>query len=141
MAVKNYDPKQVSLIVGSAPAHGYADGDFITVARNEDSFSLLVGSDGESTRSKSSNRSGKVTLRLMASSSFNDTLSELSAADEISGSAVFPLMVKDNFGTSIYTAATAWIAKPAEAAFGKEGGTREWVIETDELLAFAGGNN
>lgn len=141
MSVKTYDPKQVSVIVGSQPVGGFADGEFVTVERNEDAFSLLVGADGESTRAKNANRSGKVTIRLLASSASNDYLSELQVADELSGNGVFGLMVKDARGTSIYTAATAWINKQPPAAFGKDAGTREWVIETDELIAFAGGNN
>lgn len=140
MSVKHYDPKKVSVIVGSQPVAGFADGEFVTCERNEDGFTLLTGADGESTRAKNANRSGKITIRLLASSASNDYLSALQLADELAGNATFGVMVKDGFGTSIYTAATAWINKTPPAAFGKEAGTREWVLETDELIAFAGGN-
>jgi hypothetical protein len=141
MSVKHYDPKKVSVIYGSQIITGFADGDFVTVERNEDAFSLLVGADGESTRSKNSNKSGKVTLRLLSSSASNDYLSEMQLADELSGNAPSGLMIKDTFGTSIATAATAWITKQPSSAYGKEAGTREWVIETDELIQFTGGNS
>ncbi len=141
MTVKTYDPKEVSVIIGSQPLGGFADGDFVTVERNEDGWSLLVGADGETTRAKNANKAGKITVRLLASSASNDYLSELQIADELSGSATFGLMVKDNRGTSIYAAATAWINKQPPAAFGKDAGTREWVIETDELIPKAGGSN
>lgn len=140
MSVKNYDPKKVSVIVGSQPVTGFADGSFCKVARNEDGFSLLVGADGESTRAKNNNKSGKVTVTLLASSASNDYLSQLQLADELSGNATVGLLIKDNQGRSLYTAATAWVTKQPEADFGKDAGTREWVLETDELIQFAGGN-
>lgn len=140
MTVKHYSSKEVSVIVGSSPLSGFADGDFCTVDRNEDAFELLVGADGEATRSLNSNKSGTVTIRLLASSASNDTLSELHQADQLSGRSTFGLMIRDNFGRSVYTAATAWVKKTPSAGFGKSAGTREWVIETDELIAYAGGN-
>lgn len=141
MSVKTYDPKAVSVIVGSQPVTGFAEGEFVKVERNEDGWSLLVGADGEATRAKNNNRSGKVTLTLLASSASNDYLSELQTADELSGNSTVGIMIKDTRGTSLYTAATAWIAKQAPASFGKDAGTREWVLETDELIQFAGGQS
>lgn len=134
-----YDPSKVSVIVGSQPVTGYADGDFVSVERSEESFSLLVGADGETTRAKNANKSGKIKITLMASSASNDYLSALQAADELGGNSPFPILIKDNSGKSLYTAATAWISKPASGTFGKEAGKREWEIATDELICFAGG--
>lgn len=138
--VKTYDPKKVSVIIGTHIASGFADGDFITVERDEDVWSTLTGADGETTRAKNANKSGKFTLRLLAASASNDVLSTLQLADEASGGGTFAVMVKDGSGRSLYAAAAAWISKAPSAAFGKEAGTREWVIATDELVPFAGGN-
>lgn len=140
MSVKTYDPKQISTIIGALPVTGFSDGDMVRIERNEDLWTLMVGADGESTRSKSANKSGKITLTLLASSDSNDYLSGLQAADELTGKGTFAVLIKDNFGRSLYSAATAWITKHPNAAFAKESGTREWVIETDELIAFTGGN-
>lgn len=140
MAVRSYDPKEVSVIVGSQPIGGFGDGDMVTITRNEDAWSMIVGATGETTRSKNANKSGTFTITLLASSESNDYLSELQLADELSGTATFSVYVKDNFGRSLYSAATAWIKKQADGSFGKESGTREWTIETDELIMFAGGN-
>lgn len=140
MAAKTYDPKQVAVVVGSRALSGFADGDMVVVDRTEDGFSLLVGADGESTRARSANKSGTFTISLLASSESNDYLSQLAIADEIAGGGTFAVAVKDNSGRSIYTAATAWIKKHPAGGFGKEAGTREWVIESDEILMFAAGN-
>jgi hypothetical protein len=140
MAVKNYDFKKVSVIAGSQPLQGFAEGDAVTIETNEDAWLLLNGADGESTRAKNNNRSGRVTVVLLGSSSSNDYLSALHTADQLSGNAPFPIMVKDNTGTSLHSAATAWIVKPPAATFGKEASTRTWIFETDELITFHGGN-
>lgn len=140
MAVKTYDPKQVSVIIGSQPMKGFSDGDFVTVERNEDNWTLMVGADGESTRSKNANKSGKITITLLGSSESNDYLSQLQLADELTGNGTFGGLIKDNRGRSLYTFATGWITKQPSAGFAKESPTREWVIETDELIPFTGGN-
>lgn len=140
MAVKTYDPKQIILIVGGNQMSGFADGTFITVERIEDAFSMQVGVDGEGTRSKSNNRSGRVTFSLMQSSDSNQVLSALALADDVSNAGAVPLMVKDNNGDSLYIAETAWIKKVADSPFAREAGPREWVMETDVLVANVAGN-
>jgi hypothetical protein len=140
MGVKTYDPKQVAVIVGGKILHGFGDGTFIVAERNEQAFNLKVGVDGEGTRAKSNNKSGKVTLTLMQSSGSNDDLSAFAVADELSNSGAVPLLIQDHSGRTLCTALTAWIQKYANAEFAKEVSTRSWVLETDELVIFDGGN-
>lgn len=140
MTVKTYDPTQVSLIVGGFNITGFADGSFVTVARNADAFALHIGTDGEGTRAKSSNKSGRITITLAQSSDSNAVLSAFLAADELSNTGVVPVLVKDSSGTSLFAAETAWIVKAPDAEFGRELGSREWIIETDNLAVFIGGN-
>lgn len=140
MALRQYDPKQISLIVGGKIITGYADGTFVTPERNEDAFMLKVGVDGEGSRSKNANKSGKITIVLMQTSPSNDYLSALALADELSGNGVVPALMKDNLGTTLVTALSAWVKKIANPEMAKEVGTRTWVIETDELNMLVGGN-
>lgn len=141
MGAKHYDPAQVKVTFGGHVVQGYADGTFVEVARNEQSFSLQVGTDGEGTRSKTNNKSGTVTLTLMQSSQSNDVLSGFSLADELSSAGVFPLSVVDKSGKTIVAAETAWIQKPADVEFSREATSRQWVFETDNLIMNIGGNN
>jgi Protein of unknown function (DUF3277) len=138
--VKTYDPKNVSLIVGGKIIGGFTDGTFIVAERNEQMWNLKVGVDGIGTRAKSNNRSGKVTVTLHQSSSSNDDLSGFATADELSNTGAVPVLLRDNLGTTLCTALTAWVQKFANAEFGKEVANRVWVLETDELIIFDGGN-
>lgn len=141
MAIKQYDPKKVAVIFAGLPLSGFAPGTFVKVEYNEDAFSLEVGADGETTRVKNANMSGKITVTLMASSASNDDLSDLAVADRVSGEGTFAGLIKDAKGTSNHAAATCWISKVPPAEYSKEGnGTREWVVETDELLSYVGGS-
>lgn len=138
--MQNFDPKKIAVTVAGQLIHGFAKGTFVKIGRDEDGFSLMVGADGESTRAKNANKAGKFTFTLLATSASNDYLTSLHLADELSGQSTFAVMVKDNRGTSLYAAATAWVVKPADAEWGVEAAQREWVIQTDELLPFAGGS-
>lgn len=140
MSVKSYDPAQVSVTFAGIIVEGYADGTFITAARNNQSFTLKVGSSGEGARAKSNDRSGMVTLTLMQNSASNDLLSAQMALDEASGDGIGSLLIKDLSGTTLCSAETAWLQKPADVEFAKEISDRQWVIETDVLNIFAGGN-
>lgn len=140
MAVRTYDPKLVTVIVGGKIMSGYSDGTFVLVERNEQAFALKVGVDGEGTRAKSNNRSGKITITLMNSSKSNDDLSAFAAADELDNSGAVPVMVKDNSGRTLCACETAWVQKVANAEFAKEANARTWVMETDVLNMFVAGN-
>lgn len=138
---RTWDPTQLVITFGGYHLTGYADGTFCNVERNEDMWSLQMGTDGTGTRSKSSNRSGRVTVTLMQSSPSNDVLSDFALADEATNGAALPLMVKDINGTSLYSAEKAWLVKTAPAEHGREATGREWVFETDELLVHVGSND
>lgn len=138
MAIKTFDIKQVSIIVGTRPMTGLADGTVVTVRRNEDAFTLQIGADGEGVRSKSNNRSGQIELNLQQGSDDNDFLSELAISDEVANGGVVPILVKDNLGNSLYGAESAWVRKVPDSEFARETGTRTWLFETAQLNVFVG---
>jgi hypothetical protein len=108
---------------------GFADGTFVSVARDADSWAKHVGADGEVSRAKSNNRTGTLKLTLAQTSNSNAILSGLVAADELTGDGVVPILIKDGSGTSLYFAGEGWVKKPADAEFGNEIGNREWTID------------
>lgn len=138
--LKTYDPKQVHVIVNGRSLTGFADGTFVKVSRDEDTFKLQVGADGEACRTKSNNRSGTYELTLQQSSEGNKILSDIALADETSNSGVVAVMVKDGSGNSLHTSESAWVQKPSDAEYGKDAGSRTWVLRTDDLVTYNGGN-
>lgn len=146
MALGKYDPSQVALIAVGVPVTGYAPGTFIVAERNEDSFNLTIGSDGEGCRTRTNNRSGRITFTLQQSSITNQLLSTALNLDENTpaGDGIAPSLIKDNTGLptaqTFVNAPESWLVKPANVEYSNEATTREWIVETDNLIMNVGGN-
>ncbi len=139
MTIKTYSPEDISISVFGRNLQNLADS-MVKIAYSEDAFTYTSGGDGEGTRNKNPNRSGTIVVTLKGSSDDNLFLSGIAAGDYISKLGTFAVMVKDNNGTSLYTAAEAWIQKPADADFSKEVTDREWTIMCHKLVMVNGGN-
>ncbi|NIQ92449.1 MAG: DUF3277 family protein [Deltaproteobacteria bacterium] len=138
--VWTYDPGQVSVSVGDFDITGFQPGTMVTVERDERMFTKQMGTQGEGTRSKSNDRSGRITIMLMQTSPSNAILSSLAALDEYGNAGLVNAQVKDASGKSIYQAETAWIEGYPNAEYANEAGPREWVIVSDKITMFEGGN-
>jgi hypothetical protein len=97
------------------------------------------GADGEQARAKSNDKSGTFTFTLMQTSLSNAILQGFATADELSNNGTFPVLIRDNNGSELETAAIAWVRKPADRGRGKELENREWTVETGELIMVGGG--
>lgn len=137
--VPTYDPKLVILALGEIVISGYADGSMIQASRDADSFTKHVGADGEVSRTRNRNRSGSVTVTLKQTSLTNDALSALLAADELLGTGVRPLTLRDMSGTTLLASDRAWIRKPADAEFARDQSDRQWVFDCATLSGVVGG--
>lgn len=140
----NYSSDEVSVILGSIPITGGRGTDtFLSVAYNEDAYTLVVGSDGETARSKSNNRSAQITLTLMYTSPVNKKLSALFNLDlnTPGGAGVVPFFCRDNNGDTLLAGKNCWIMKLPDFELGRETGELEWVLECATLTSFLGGDS
>lgn len=126
--MQTYSPEDVILSIGGYLMSGYADGSFITVERETDAYTKLVGADGEVSRTRSANRSGALTLTLKQTSDGNRILGTFLASDETDDSGVFDCFLKDNLGNTLFTG-EGWIRKPPAMEYGSEESNREWGID------------
>lgn len=141
MALKNFNPKDVSVIVGVQPMKGFAAGTFVSVEYDEDAFSKKIGTDGEGTRVKSNNKAGRISIFLDQASESNDVLSAIAALDEASSAGVIPVTVRDANGTTLVFAETAWILKKPVMEFSNESADREWILDSDSVNMYVGGHS
>lgn len=143
MAVSTYDPALHDLIfAGIRLNEGLADGTFIAVEFNAESFTKKVGADGSVTRARMADRSGSITLSLMQTSELNDVLSALHNADRVAsnGAGVGALLLQDRGGSTKLQASSAWIAQQPGISLEMEASTRDWVIDFADGDAVHGGN-
>lgn len=137
--LRTYDPAQVSLVFKGNLITGIQDGTFVEVARDEDSWFLHGGGDGEQTRARNNNRAGTIKFTTTQSSPSNAVLSAIANGDESAGSGVGAAMVKDQNGTTLCECAEAFILKPADVKFAKEPSeSREWVLKCPDLRMTVG---
>jgi len=140
MATKDYDPNKVSIYIDGQPVEGFADGTFISISRNNQTWTVASGASGETARSKSNDKSGTVELTLMQTSAFNNVLSGKLLADEgdtNAGKFLFTLV--DTNGNTDLIADQMWVQQPPTVEFGKELGERVWTLETGNLIYLSAG--
>jgi hypothetical protein len=139
MPLYTYDPKDLVLTVGGVAISGYADGEFVSVERTNDAFSMVSGADGDVSRAKSNDKTGAITITLAQTSLSNDVLAGFARLDEESNDGVVPVIAKDLNGTSVFFSGSAWVRKVPASAFAKEIQTREWVLDCADLEIHVGG--
>lgn len=137
--MRTWDPGRFNLVLFGAQITGFADGTFIKVERNADTFTKVVGADGRVARARMRDNSARVTITLLHTSPSNDVLSAAAAADRLAGNGVGAFLITDLNGTTEASAPNAWVAKPAAIERGKEIGNAEWVIDVDDLDEVIGG--
>ena len=136
----NYDPGQLITTFDGNPIVGFADGVMVKASRKTDTFSMNVGTQGDVARVRSQDKTGEVVITLQQSSPTNDYFSSVLLLDEQFGLSVGPLLIKDLNGTTVISAAIAWLKKPADSEFGKDLTNREWTFECAELKMLVGGS-
>jgi len=133
MGVKTYDPKLVAASFRGVPLTGFAPDTFVTASRNNDTWSINIGAQGDGTRTKMGDKSGRVEMTFLAESETNATLTAYHLLDEQTGTGLGALLVKDLSGGDSVLAETAWIVKPADQEKANSGSNRTWIFETENL--------
>jgi len=140
MGVKTWDASKLKIVVGPYTLKGLAEGDFLEVAQGEVSFVMGIGATGEGSRSKTNNRSGSFTFRLMQTSEENQKMEAIRALDSLGNAGIVPISVSDNGGFDEHLAPKCWLRQPPPGTYGRDSGMREWIFDTADISMFFGGN-
>lgn len=142
MSLYSYSPEDVTiLLLGFIPVEGYIDGTFVTINKDIPPFTSGITADG--VQSRVHRISSSYTLRLTISnvSPTNDVLTKLWQLDEITKMGKFPIMVKDQLGSSLFFSATSWIESTPSLYYSNRITEREWTIKCAEAVINIGGND
>lgn len=137
--LRTYSVAELVVMYGGVRLTGWVDGEFMTIAYDDDIFKETNGADGEVARVKSKKLMATATLRFLQTAPVNDILSGFLLAD-IVGNITLPFLVKDLNGNTIAFAAQAYLKKFADVAYGTENINREWTMKLPVLDEFVGGN-
>lgn len=138
--VRTYDPKQIIVAFGPVILTGFAEGTFVSIARNGDVFEKVRGADGGVDRVNKNANDYAVTFTLKQTSISNDALSAVLIQDQLTNTGKYPLTVKDLNGAALFFAAQAWIAKDPDDEYSDVMSNREWRIDTGVAEKFTGGS-
>lgn len=123
--VKGYNSKDVVLVVNGRYMTGMADGSFVEWEKDDDSFEVSNGAQGDVGVSENNSESGTITLTLMQTSPDVAYLNGLANARTY-----FPVYAKHSGDPAESAGGTmARILKPAAAAFSNEIESREFEIK------------
>ena len=129
-SIKTYNPKEVTISLGTHIVTGYADDSFVSVAPNGDGITKRVGCDAEIVRSISPDDTYIVTLAVLQTSDTNQWLQDRYTEDIDTGDAMFAILIKDLKGGTVFSADSAWVVRPTTRAYQRESNNREWEIHT-----------
>jgi len=141
LSTKTYNPKKVIITFGGVEIKGFTEDSIIEVEPLGEGTKSVIGCDGGVTRSIDPDTRCKVTVKLKASSSSNDYLSTIYAADQSTGGGILPISMKDLSGTTTFAATQAWVTNYPKVSREKEAKENEWVFETGAATLFVGGNS
>ena len=139
MGLKTYDSSQVTLTVGVTGILGFEKGTGIKVSFEDNQFSVVKDNRGNTIRSKLNSTDALIEINLTQDSSSNDLLSNYAEVDRVTSAGTFPVMLKDNNGTSLLQSTSAWVEERPDMNFALELGVNVWVIRAINIGVFIGG--
>lgn len=133
-----YDASKVAMNYSGVQISGFGPDTFVSIEYNSDTWTLVVGADGEGVRAKSSDLSAKITITLMESSLGNEVFMAALAAGMAGAPSAFPLIIVDGATLTSHASEGAWVVKPPNKVYSKEGERIEWMLECVKLIPFMG---
>jgi hypothetical protein len=130
-----YDPKKVILTLGGVPINGYADGTFVQIDPNGDSFTKKVGADGEVVREKSNDNTHTVQITLLQTSMSNAYLRTVANTDKLTGLGMLPLSFTDLNTMESKFWPQAWVSIEPATGRAKETTDVQWTLHTGQIAA------
>lgn len=125
----HYSPEDVTvLLAGFVQVSGFVAGTFVSIKKQLPVFSEKKTADGVVSRLHNKSDLYKVTLSLHSASDSNQVLTYMSKLDDITKMGKFPLIIKDQLGSSIFFASQCWIESLPDVDYSESIDSRNWEI-------------
>jgi len=141
-ATYSYNGNEITLdYAGQLIEGGYADGEFFRLEMESDDIVDAAGTGGDVVVAPTNDKRANAFIILHQAADGNDVLSAIRQAGQRTpiGFAAAPLYVRDRLGRSVFEG-LAILARPPDAAFAREAGSREWKLRITQISRFDGGN-
>jgi hypothetical protein len=138
--MKLFDWRTNHVFVNNVELTNYGEGsDVLAVKRAADIGTHKIGVDGRMNLSLSSDKSGEVTVKLMATSPSNAELSKLAASqDNIETFIPVTFRWFDSYRNDEAAGSIGYIKRPVDIVRGKEIVEQEWTLVVEDLRMLLG---
>ena len=134
------DPSEFKLNIMGVNVTGFTKGTFVTVSRNDPTFTQKRSLKGKTQVRKNSKSFYTFNFVLDSGVSSNAWVHMLYQMQESYGIAFpVPVLFRDAVGTSTFFCKAAYLQEP-QATFGNESTTREWTLVCNEVTHVIGSN-
>ena len=132
--VYSYDPKEVSVIIGTNIITGFAQGTFVRVSYNQNAIDYQPGlAQGAITLNP--NKEGTLQITLMQVSDANAVLQNyLTRTRARQSGFYFPFLINNNSGQEVAAADAAWVVKEPDLNLATAAQNWTWQIKTGNLI-------
>lgn len=128
-----FSMQAVAATLDGLPIRGYFDGDdVISIENGVDVGELMVGADGTSLFSQTTDRSAMITIKLQHTSPTHKQLLQKWKQQQAGRLLPFPFDVVDKNSNEGGTADQCYVKAAPTSALGKNATVREWVIVTGD---------
>lgn len=138
----HYSPEDITVLFsGVHQLSGFADGTFVSITKDNPTYTTHESSDGVVSRKYNSSKVYTVKLTLANTSESNQVLTYAAALDAATQMGKFPLIIKDQLGSSLFFSLTSWIETLPDSSFSTSITGREWTIKCAQAVFNLGGND
>jgi hypothetical protein len=128
MATRTYDPMDVNVIVGGVYLTGFGE-DMVEAEKDEENFSVKVGAQGDTVRTKTNNPLGTITVTLLSTSPQVRYMDSLARSGKL-----FPIsVIHSGAEKESVTSTEAFVKKPSTRTYGNEAEDREYEIQCMDI--------
>lgn len=138
-----YAPSEVSISIAGKRLHGFPDGVFLRIVRNDPLGSSKQAMDGLVciTRRRYSQWNIEITLQQTSdSNNLLDGVERLLLDGDVAVLRYIPVIIKDNSGSSLFFGKDVWVTEVPEQTFSASMETRTWRITCNDVITTIGGN-
>lgn len=125
----HYSPEDVEVLIGTLSAYGFPDSEFVSIVKDTPLYTTTTTTDGKHHRLKHNDDKHTLRLTLSGMSDFNSVLTKIAIADDYTDKVLFPIIIKDGLGNSIFVSNTAWIEEAPETVYSDTDEPKVWVFK------------
>jgi len=131
VSTPTYDPARWTVSLGGRLLTGFVAETWINIKPNSPAFTYHPGARGKGARARNRDTSVQITLTLLQTSDDNDVLQAMYDLDQLLGTGIKELVVKELDGPTQFVG-EVWVREPPPLERGVEIGGNPWVLECAE---------